>query len=867
MSSAARLVILMSADPTEFTAPLNDNLADWCESGLLGEVVWLCAQDLATHLHNAECWANRNQAWQKTTLAAAMSQQFFGEVWLAALRHPHATNEPTLKEAARHAEEQAHSILSQMVGTDSNFRSFTVKIARETATSTAQDCTPVWDFHLIHDAMVATHSNLPKVSASASSPLSLCAIVALCAAGGWRNVDTSMGIDSDVADGVFKPVRFVRCQLRVLHTPLILGFAIPSATPTAPPWPLPQVANVQRAHPDAVPPLALATDLAQQSGLVCRQPPTVPTAGRKYEFARLWKKFAGSIPAIPGVSKYERALHRLADRTGGTNQESKTKAHLQLAGTSDFSDLVLHVRRSDFPPLLDSSSGFIEAEDSWKNVRDVMFGLVDGSELIANVNHPVDESKSDPNRLLWTDPQGLAPEYSPRDATDVWPDSNTDEDETDEEELVFGDPQRPKELPHKDTLMERLTETLRQAIAQAQQNFIDNCAIATVDDHYDQAKSSQRKARVVGAVLSVVTFISLLLMLDQRWPTLAGVIETITPFGVPRSDWGIGSYIIILLALLGGLIWFGKLFDQMLEERQQLESIYAQRHRLGIYSSHYAAELLRLWGVGQQYADHRLIITEFLHRPFGNVVANDGSTLKVSDLPFRQDPPAAMLVTCADVNPRKLPDIHRHNQKTAVAPKWLNEAYGRVYSIWKQSFHRRVVGEFLDPDHDITARNTVIHKNRRDGSDLFGARTEFSTSVVGASGFAETGWALRQASDERTITLLEQHRDKPEDLLAAFGNIRSVHGAYPGISAEEFFSFSHSQHELTWRSLLAANTKAPQVNILTSKIGVVPTVADKRSLILAWQMVVSDPVRPQAQAGWQQDTSEQHPPTPHKSIV
>ncbi len=865
MSSAARLVILMSADPAEFTAPLNDNLADWCESGLLGEVVWLCAQDLATHLHNAECWTNHNQTWQKTTLAAAMSQQFFGEVWLAALRHPHATNDPTLKETARHTEEQAHSILGQMVGTDSNFRSFTVKIARETATSTAQDCTPAWDFHLIHDAMVATHSNLPKVGASASSPLSLCAIVALCAASGWYNVDTSINIGSDVADGVFKPVRFVRCQLRVLHTPLILGFAIPSATPTAPPWPLPQVDNVQRAHPDAVPPLSLATNLAQQSGLVCRQPPTVPKAGRKYEFARLWKKFAGSIPAIPAVSKYEQALHRFADRTGGTSQESTTKAVLQLVDISDFPDLVLQVRRSDFPPVLDPSNAFIEAEDSWKNVRDVMFGLVDGSELIAKVKHPVDETVKDPPRLLWTDPRGLAPEQSPLDATDVWPVSKTDE--VQEEKLVGDTNKRSTKLQHKDTLMERLTETLRQAIAQAQQNFIDNCVIASVDDHYDQAKSSQRKARLVGAVLSVAIFISLLLMLDQRMPTLAGVIEGITPFGALRRDWGIGFYIIILLALLGGLIWFGKLFDQMLEARHQLEAIYAQRHRLGIYSSHYAAELLRLWGVGQQYADHRLIITEFLHRPFGNLVANDRTTLNAAELPFRQDPPAAMLVTHADVNPRKIPDIHRHGQRTAVAPKWLNEAYGRVYSIWKQSFQKRVVGEFLDPDHDITARNTVIHKNRRDGSDLFGARTEFSTAVVGAFGLAETGWALRQASDERTITLLEQHRDNPEEFLAAFGNIRTVHGAYPGISAEEFFRFSHSQHDLTWRSLLAANTEAPEVRKFTSKIGIVPTVADKRSLILAWQMVISDPVRPQDQAGWRKDTTEQHLPTTHESIV
>ena len=55
MTASGRLVLLVSADSEEQSASLTESLAGWCAAGLLGEVVWLSASELAGSRYSASC--------------------------------------------------------------------------------------------------------------------------------------------------------------------------------------------------------------------------------------------------------------------------------------------------------------------------------------------------------------------------------------------------------------------------------------------------------------------------------------------------------------------------------------------------------------------------------------------------------------------------------------------------------------------------------------------------------------------------------------------------------------------------------------------------------------------------------------------
>ena len=848
MSAPKHLVILASADPEDLIAPLNDSLAAWCRAGLLGEIVWVSTHELVTKRHKAQCWHSVGQEWLQSTLGVAMSRHFFSDVWLGVLRHPQHPNAALNKFEIRHSEEQAHEALRQLVGTQSVFRSLTVQIASADSTCDPTDCSAAWDYHLIHDTTVEKHQQLPKVRASDNAPLSLSASVALCFANGWRNTTSTVRLEGDRADGPFQPVRFVHCQIRILHMPAVANFALPSVTSVSPPWPLPQTTQVERAQPDAVPPMALATHLARESGITCRWPPPVDAPDSKFSVARIWSSLVEPVPPTDPRSRYERALERLAKRTGGVRSSTEATKRLELDDTEDLPSLVQHIKRSDFPPLEIESSDLVASADAWKTVRKVLFGLVDGAELPNEVKHPTHHTEN--SRLIWTDPRGIAPDQAPIDTSDIWPEESED----------------GATMAHHDTLMERLADAIRDSMDNAQRNFRNNCTLLAEDGEYQQAKKAQFWARITAlCTLPILAILSRLI------------------FVIPVSPWWFG------FALLPGAIVVGVGIERMMEARGLLETHNFQRRRHGTYSTHYASEVLRLWGIAQQFADHRLVITEFLHRPFGQTSNNDIVTLSPSELAFNTEPPPSMLVAFAQADLKKIADIYKEQQEASVEPSWLNDAYNSAYSIWKDSFRDRVVGDYPDPDHDTAERYAVIHKSRHDGSDVYGARTDFALSVVGEIGTNESdrlwvvdaagesvlgeigtnesGWALKKAADERIESLLEKSDATLQDLLKVLSRIEPVHDAYPGIAAIDFFQFSARKRGFAWGQLLSPRANPPEVQVIQSDIGIVAAVSDDRSLMLAWRMELSEPVRPQDQANWTTDDHGGQSVDVHGSIV
>ena len=796
MSPGGRLVVLLSADSDELTAPLTEVLAQWCAAGLFGDVVWLSASELLAQPHRTACWHNAGAEWKQTTLGTALSRRQRHQVWLAVLRHPRGADTEVSRMRVREAEEQCREKLADLLASGITLRSMTVQIADPERVCGPEDSSPAWDYHLVHDSRVEAHESLFKVRALEGEPLSLCALVGLSAVGGWCGSDSGLEIEPDRRDGNTRPVRFVHCQMRILHTPSADRFASPDAMPISPPWPLPQTADVERAQPDAVPPREIAERLAREGGFKCERPARLPDSLRTSRFSSL-RGLVSKVPTPVDISAVEDALNRLADRTGGLEEDNDGYTRLKLADTVDLHDLVQQIERSDFLPSAGTARVSGSSVDAYKTMREVMFGLVDGSPLPGGVSHPTTGTPEDPKRLVWTNPTGVAPLSAPQDSSDILPvpeprtdlappagarsddvdegrdkpdkgrddvdegtdnpdeaadeapeDAGTRKEEpgqlwfvcsptevvpttsrvdlgssgratarsetTSETESSRLTPLRTVEhvVQHRDTLMERLADIIGSSLGEARRGFFKTCVLPSLDNEYEEALKAQKWTRRIVAVLLLALAVTAAFAIDQRWPYLASLWELATPFEAARASdptiWPIGWFLIGALLLAAGSTLLSFPARRMNEKLLRLEQINTERRRVEIHSRHYASEVLRLYGISCQFADHRRVITEFLHRPFGADLDDDSAAVSAEDLAFDLPPPHSMLVACANVDPQEYDRVRRRKQESAVEPGWLSRTYQRVLSLWSDSYSARITGDFPDPDYDITDHQRVV---------------------------------------------------------------------------------------------------------------------------------------------------------------
>ncbi|MCY3851889.1 MAG: hypothetical protein OXF75_14085 [Acidimicrobiaceae bacterium] len=920
MTTTERLVVLTSADSEELTATLFRSLSGWCNSGLLGEVVWLSAAELASEGYRAACWQNSDGGWSEGLLGPSMSRYHRQEVWLVALRHPKGPAHGVSVEQARRIEDSAHETLGELLGAGSKFRSLTVGVADACRPSAAVDCAPLWHHHLLHDCNVEAHELLPRTKAAGSEPLSLCAMVALSATGGWRGAPGGLAFAADRSSGPTKPVRFVHSQVRVLHTPTLVMAG--SDMPLLPPWPLPRTAGVERAQPGEVPPLALARFLARKSGFMCRRP-AVESASLQFGLRWTVGCLVRKINELAEQTASEEALGALADRSGGLHPERNGLSSLKLEGVATLADLVRHIERSNFPPLDDTPLGLGEIPDSWKIVRETMLGLVDGGPLSSEIaEQATGRSQDNSSRLVWTDPSGIAPAHAPADASDILPSLEYErEEESDPEAVETGgasdleksaeahetdgssevdapvsvgaDDDNAREvdavaqagtdpssedraeqddaagsatLP--DTLMERLAFAIRHALVEAQREFTRHCVLVSQGTEHETARRAQKVVRWGLASLLSASMTVLLFAVDHRWPFLANSWELLTPFEARGSydptRWPIGWFLIGVLVLVVGAVLLWTPTRNLIECLERLERAEAERQRLAVGSAHYAAELLRLYGIAQQFSDHRLIITEFLYRPFGHAEDRGVETQRAEELAFDVAPPHSMLVAYAEAEPGKLDAVRRRQQESAAEPNWLGDAYQRVYKLWSDRYSGRIVGDFKGPDHDTSERGTVVHRDRHDGSPIEGARSDFAHSVIWHSQSDGSGWALRQGANR--MTSLQDSSTERDDLLELLDSLQPVHGSQPTIDAEEFFEFAQVSHRFTWDALLKDGANPPDDEQTLTERYALGDAGKGRSLILAYQLAVSGPVQPHDQAHWAAELPEQ-PSDASESVV
>ena len=920
-----RLVLLTSGDAGAAAERLRSALASWCRTGLLGEVAWSPAEELAAGVSGAECdWAD-SRSWAQGLMSDAVAGGL-SELWLAALRGPARDSQ-----SAGQVEDEALEAMSGLFGTGVTVRTFTVTVPGPGQRFGRRDFSPMWDFHLVHDRRVAPDPHSVSADASDVDSLTLGAAVALCAAGGWSSRGGALDL-SDRADGPIKDPRIVHAQQRVLHAPDMAFLGIPGA----PPWSTPKVAGVRRALPGSVPPLHVAESLAGQCGFKCRLAPAEEEAESD---PRLWECLFGPLTPPQPRTGAESALRQLAERTSGfraPDADGTVRLNLEgPAGDLRVAELVDHIRHSNFPIGPRSSGAEGATPEVWRTVRGTFFGLVDGTEMPADVPPVTSGEGRDGEVLVWSDPSALAPPHLPDTTTlppppprgahenDTVPENAETPPSSSDEELST-EPSRktvweiadgawdtdPSEstgryrLPNSDipdaatssdapqdtgadstssaftldewltpdedalptggdhdTLMSRLTASLDTAVGRARRNFERYATLRRRGDEYEQAKRRRRWTLAVLTACSLLLAAAVAAAIDQRWPYLALAWEAVTPFrarpAYGPAIWPVGWFaVIVALAALGA--WALRRSTAGLRDAVHDLREGERRRREHIANSvHYAAELVRLQSLSEQFTDHRRIIIKMLHRPFGDPELSRRDRLDVDSLRFEEAPPPSMLVAAADASVERVEAEQRKLRADAARRGWLTSAHHDVLEAWQTHYEKRVLEDCPDPDSDASISGAVVSRDHRDGSEVLGAREDYANAVDA------DGWAVRDAHRARWRRLLAEGDDGSDGMeryLALLESLSTVHGPV-GVaqSAADYLALGavgapipagEVRHRFSWSDLLSSPA-APQMNAIGAGPEPVTGDADAGTMMLmSWRLEYSDQVRADDLRGW-----------------
>ena len=910
-----RLVVLTSADGGADTEVLRSSLQSWARAGLLGRVAWAEAADLASLGGRAPCEIAAERNWLSASLESVTGRGV-SELWLAALRGRNAASDQ-----ARRTEDKACAALRRLFGDGVTFRSLTMTVAGPDRPFSHADFSAMWDFHLLHDRHVTPAKRVARRDACETATLALSAVVALCAAAGWREAEGGLKL-VDRASGPIKHPRLVHAQVRALHATDYASLG----TPESPPWPAPGAAGVRLAAPGSMPPAHMADQLIKQCRFDCERPRLTLNEAR-YPTG-LWGRLFGRMSEPLPWSQGELALGRLAQRTDGYKSHlSDGTVPLALSGATapdDVDDLVEHVKQSNFPIGARSAGAMGSTPETWETVRGTLLGLIDGEDLPSGVSPVIVGDGHDGERLVWSDPAALAPPHAPvagaeppqesrlassrvlNDLDGDDPEAHETQDQTgqahsvtDDEALfrpppaatsVRSEPQPPlraddqqgdsvgptdsvttpeppeaaarivASLPPKehavvwseeaddgssgdewrrlaedalpsggyhDTLMSRLGASLDRGVERARTSFIRYSAIRPPQDEHSDALRARKRARYILAAGTLLLLLVAAAAVDQRWPYLAVTWEAATPWRAQTiygpTLWPVGWFVVGAVVVVVFALVFTRSARRLGRSVQALAEYEERRFKLTAGSTHFAGELLRLHTLRQQFGDHRLIITEVLHRPFGDPSRADRGRLEMAAL--RQDGavPASMLVGASNPADHRVEIEQKRLQERLTQRGWLTAAYHDILRAWRDDYERRVVGAFPQPDEDISPRGTTAFWDQREGREVPGAREDLADAV------ARDGWAVREAVGNRWLHTLaasaggddaQLTMDRYLELLDAPA---SVHGPVEATdSAAEFLDLGpcaedlapdQVSHRFSWAEMLspAAAGSAPRL--------------------------------------------------------
>ena len=829
-----------------------------------------------------------------------------------------------------------------MFGTAVSVRSLTVSLTGPDRGFGHRDFSALWDFHLVHDRRVAPDTRAATEDAADGNTLALCAAVALCAAGGWSGSTAGIDLD-DRADGPVKHPRVVHAQQRVLYAPDLTFLGMPSSPPwptpksagvrPALPGSMPPVHVARRlarqCHFECV--LAQATDASPDNGpglwdcLFGPLSETLPRTEGELALGRLAKR-TGGYKARRADGMVPLSLEGLTGRQDVAElvrhiKRSSFPIGAHSAGAEGATPETWQTVRGAFFALVDGSempAGVPAAPNGQGHDGKVLvwpdplalapprapgspapaYGETDASAEAADSAAPepadqpdiVKQKPAAPSadaesalpdsqyRLKLSSPQKQeSPQSDSRD------ESRPEEDTAVPSEWLTQDEDTLPTGGDHDTLMSRLGASIDGAIARAHRNFRRYAAARPPGDEYQQARARRRQARGLLAVGGLALAMVIAGAMDQRWPYLAVTWEAATPWQAHPwygpAVWPVGWLVLgLVVALLGLRILSGAAARLRMAVRDLREG-ERLRHEFTMNSAHYASQLMRLHSLSEQFVDHRRIITELLHRPFGDPELSARNQLDAEALRFDATPPPSMLVGAANASDQRVDDEQRKLRMRMMKRGWLTSVYRDVLGAWSTRYERRVLEEPPDPDSDASIPGTVRHRDARDGSEVLGPREDFARAV------ASDGWALAEARRARwTQSLTDGSDDNSvaiERYLALLEAPVAVHGpVYVATDAADFLnlrpageelSANQAQHRFSWAEMLRPSAAAQPPAISAVSSGDLPLVAPTDSanamVLMSWRLEYSEPVRADDLRGWADASSDQAAPLSKEGVI
>lgn len=432
-----------------------------------------------------------------------------------------------------------------------------------------------------------------------------------------------------------------------------------------------------------------------------------------------------------------------------------------------------------------------------------------------------------------------------------------------------------------DTLMSRLAGSIDGAVARAHRNFERYAAVRPMGDEHRRPRACRLRARATLAAVVLLLAAVVAAGLDQRWPYLAVAWEAVTPWearpAYGPAIWPIGWFAAgIIVVLLGGRTFRLTAAAARSAVRDLLEGERLRREFTG-NCVHYAAELLRLHSLSEQFADHRRIITEMLHRPFGDPERAAQTRLDAEALRFDAAPPPAMLVGVANASDERVEAELRKLEARRTEKGWLTSAYGAVLEAWRTRYAARVLDDRPDPDADASIPGTAVYRDRLDGSEILGAREDFARAV------ASDGWALREARRagwQQSLTAgTDDNVTAIERFLTLLEAPSAVHGPV-GVATDAADLFrlgpvgeallpDQVSHRFSWTDMLDPSAAAmpPKISAIGSGAAVVASDDSGTMVLLSWRLEYSERVRAENLRGWIAAGRDDTAPTPTGGVT
>ena len=734
-----------------------------------------------------------------------------------------------------------------------------------------------WDMHLVHDSTsLALPTILYEIESSDTS--GLCAVMALCAGGGWSFSDgivpTPTEADQAISEDTVGYVRIVRPEVRIA-TASSIDSEIAKITQNRfvrlPPWPEPPSCIVvseripvpeQTIH-ELAESCAFCVDEDIQydrfSGLRLRDALNIMHAVRT-----LWLRIRGFVMATEDVIVETHSVF-------GAIQRFKA---LQI---TNLGSAVEALRDSGMPGLRMGMDVASRAPQPWRKVRDLFFGLIDGGPLpkgVEDLDLPLDAASS--QRVVWANPIVLAPAPSLTDEFKL--DTSVSSDAL-VASIVGVDPIEPLDVLHcrridtiirleedpfpylreedrpdlKDRLSEdeelrdrwnemrdrwtgwlgiwrnyplsELSDMLGEAVESAYDNFVETL-MDSEDDDYVVERYSFRYEPLLAALVIFAIGVGLF-----AWRLMGD--------GGPIPAAGLGLYV-ALGVWVAVLVLLFALYRSSLAQLERYGLMSIRSLERSQRARHYASEVTRLHGLGRAFMDHQQIVRVMLHEPFGSQHMS-AWTSNLSEEPTDQLEKdlgvPSILCGAAEISDRQRETLMSLSNDKIFREMWLSEAYKESSDAWVERYKSVVgSGSFDMPDDDYRLLGEVY----RDlgVKKLMGPREDFRDSVV-------LDDSLRTAGRVQIAKrFMEVARDEVEH-IDEVGSIRVRR--YPAFSdsGSSFIEFADSSLSLNeFDARIIQDADEVPVNEESTIGSVKPAlIRDENrgcTMLVSWRMLVSD---------------------------